>query len=120
MGASVVLAYIVDEALAMGDVDAGIFPDQALKALKEKTENLLHNIKDELGGGVETEILTPVGEVRKMVPDLIKRTGAKLIVIETHKHSAIDRLIEGSVAESVLHCSSIPVLIIPASKKNNG
>jgi nucleotide-binding universal stress UspA family protein len=88
--------------------------------LKERCADLLHSIKDELGDGIETEILTPVGEISKMVPELIQTTGAKLIVIEMHKHSIIDRMIGGSVAENVLHNSSVPVLIIPASKKNNG
>jgi nucleotide-binding universal stress UspA family protein len=56
---------------------------------------------------VETEFL-PVGDARQIILDEAKNWGADLIVVGSHGYRGIDRLMLGSVSESVAmhaHCS---------------
>jgi nucleotide-binding universal stress UspA family protein len=114
--AKVFLAHIIDEALVTGDVDDGIFPDEALRRMRVMTEKQLNNFKDDYSRGIATEILTPVGEIRKVIPELIDKTGAELIITGAHSHNLFERLIEGDVDESVLQASTVPVLVLPLKK----
>ena len=111
--AKVTLVFVIDKALAMGDVDAGIFPDQAMKALKAEGEKLLHHFVKKHNKNVHTDVLMPVGELEEVIPGIISQTGAKLIVMGTHGRAGLDHLITGSVAEHVLKISTIPVLVVP-------
>lgn len=43
LNAKVALIGVIDEALATGNVDAGIFPEQAAHSLKKNMEELMHN-----------------------------------------------------------------------------
>jgi len=117
MGAKVFLAHVVDEAFAMGDVDAGIFPDEALRKMRARAERLLNSLKDDYSKGIETDILVPVGEVNKVIPQMIKETGAELIVMGAHHRNLFERLIGSSVDESVLRVAKVPVLVIPLKKR---
>lgn len=117
MGAKVFLAHVIDEALAMGDVDAGIFPDEALRRMRAHVEKLLNDFRDDYSKGTETEILMPVGGIRKVIPEMIKKTGAELIIMGTHSRSLFERLIEGDSDESVLRVSTVPVLVVPLNKR---
>lgn len=51
------------------------------------------------------------------IPDTIvgegERWSADLIVVGTHRHRGLNRLILGSVAERVARTASVPVLLIP-------
>jgi nucleotide-binding universal stress UspA family protein len=116
LGAKVFLAYMIDEALAMGDVDAGIFPDEALRSMKAGAEKLLNGFRDDYSKGTETEMLMPVGEIKKVVPEMIKQTGSELIIMGAHSRSLFERLIGGDEDESVLRVSTVPVLVVPLNK----
>ncbi|HVW16254.1 MAG TPA: universal stress protein [Mucilaginibacter sp.] len=113
LGAQVVLVDIVDAALAMGDVDAGIFPDEALQRKKGKAENMLRQMQHEYGGKIQSEIITRTGETKTVIPQLIAESGAKMIVIGAHRHTWLNRLIEGNPEESMLLVSTVPVLVVP-------
>lgn len=117
MGAQVFLAHVVDEALAMGDVDAGIFPDEALRKMHARVEKLLDGFKSDYSKGIETDILVPVGEVSNVIPQMIKETGAELIIMGAHSRSLFERLIGSDIDESVLRAATVPVLVIPLKKR---
>ncbi|MBS1524535.1 MAG: universal stress protein [Bacteroidetes bacterium] len=113
LGAQVVLIDIIDEALAIGDVDAGIFPDEAMRQKKVKAEKMLCQLQDEHAGKIRSEIMTRTGEMKTVIPQLIAETGAKIIVIGAHRHTWLNRLIEGNPEENILVISTVPVLVIP-------
>jgi nucleotide-binding universal stress UspA family protein len=46
------------------------------------------------------------------ITDYARKNGADLIVIATHGYTGVKKLLLGSVATSVLHESSVPVLLI--------
>jgi nucleotide-binding universal stress UspA family protein len=116
MGAKVMLLCVIDPALASGNPDAGIFPDDALIALKAKTDNFLNRIKNEYAGNLDTEIMAPVGDIQTNVIDIAVKWSAGLIVTGTHSHTGLSRLFIGSVSESIIHHSPVPVCVVPADK----
>jgi len=116
LGAGVILLSVVDPSAAVGNPDAGIFPDDALIALKTKTEDFLHRMKDRFGEGIDTILLSPAGEVQATVIQTAVEYGAGIIVTGTHNRTGLNKLFNGSIAESVIHHSPVPVFVVPAEK----
>jgi nucleotide-binding universal stress UspA family protein len=113
MNAKVFLAHVIDEALAIGDVDAGIFPDEALHRVRAITEKRLSSLRDEYGHGTETELFMPVGEIKKVIREMLRATGAGLIIMGVHSQNLFERLAEGDPDGSVIRLSTVPVLVVP-------
>jgi nucleotide-binding universal stress UspA family protein len=116
LGAEVILVCVIDPALASGNPDAGIFPDDALITLKTKTNDFLTRMKNRFGEGVDTTILLPVGEVQATVIETAVSQGAGMIVTGTHNRTGLNKLFNGGIAESVIHHSSVPVFVVPPEK----
>lgn len=114
--AKVALIGVVDPALAEGNVDAGIFPEQAAHDLKEHMKKFLNQLAKDYANGVDTEIFVPEGEVKETILQMSKELDAKLIVAGTHGRKGINRLLMGSIAEGILRDSIIPVFIVPIDK----
>jgi nucleotide-binding universal stress UspA family protein len=82
------------------------------KELEILAQEFLEKSKDHLG---DNSIQTVVGygdfgeTILKTATDLT----ADIIVMGTHSRRGLGKILMGSVAESVLHHSSIPILIIP-------
>lgn len=113
LNASVALLYVIESALAEGNVDAGIFPDQAAEKLKLDAEKFLNNMQQEYGQGIPTTLMTPEGEVKKTVVDIAGSWDAKLIVTGTHGRTGLNKLFMGSVSDSIIHNSNVPVCVVP-------
>ena len=108
------LICIVEPTLAIGNVDAGIFPDDSLTTLKGKAADFLNRMKLMHGEGIVIEIMTPIGDIQTSVADAVKQWHADVIVTGTHGRTGLGRLFKGSVAESIIHHSAVPVFVIPA------
>ena len=48
--------------------------------------------------------------------DFAEHREADLIVMGTHGHNLVERIILGSVAEGVIRKSKVPVLVVPARR----
>ncbi|TZF81722.1 universal stress protein [Pedobacter sp. BS3] len=116
--AKVGLIGVTDQALAEGNVDAGVFPDQAAHLLKKHMEEFLHQVVRDYSNGVETEIFAPEGEVKATVLQMAKVWDAQLIVAGTHGRKGLNRLLMGSMAEGILRDSHVPVFIVPIDKEH--
>jgi nucleotide-binding universal stress UspA family protein len=116
LGAKVTLLSVVEPGHALGNPDAGIFPDDALFFLKEKTGEFLNRVKNDYGSGVDTELMAPVGHIQSTVIDIAGKWGADLIVAGTHGRTGLSKLFSGSVAESIIQHSPIPVCVVPMDK----
>jgi nucleotide-binding universal stress UspA family protein len=114
--AKVALLGVVDQALADGNVDAGVFPDQALYGLKKEMKEFLQGLERDYAHGVDTKIFTPEGEVKETILNIANEWDADSIVAGTHGRKGLNRLLMGSMAESILRDSSVPVLIVPIQK----
>ena len=114
--AKVGLTGVIDQVLAEGNTDAGVFPEEAAQKLKLDMEELLHHLQNDYGKGLETEIFAPKGLIKDTVLQMAKEWNADLIVAGTHARKGLNRLLMGSIAEDVLRDSTVPVFIVPMDK----
>lgn len=86
------------------------------KITKEIEEESKAYIKAELlklsGRGTMISGMTRDGPVAETILAVAKETHADIIAMSTHGRTGWQRLIMGSVAEKVIHHSSIPVVVI--------
>jgi nucleotide-binding universal stress UspA family protein len=116
LGAKVILLSVVDPSLTLGNPDAGIFPDDAFIDLKAKTYDFLNKMKNKYRDGVDTEIMSPVGDIQATVIDVAVKSGARLIVAGTHGRKGLSKLFNGSISESIIRHSPVPVCVVPMDK----
>ena len=79
----------------------------------EHTENILVPVTQFLGVlGLQPETLSRVGPIADTIIDVAKTGKFDLIMMGTHGHGALGRLVMGSVSTQVLAGCDIPVLLI--------
>lgn len=115
--AKVALVGVVDGALAMGNVDAGVFQEEAASDMKQDMMDFLNHMAKDYGEGIDTELYAPNGEIKDTVLHLCKKWEATMIVAGTHGRKGLNRLLMGSVAESILRDASVPVVVVPMKKR---
>jgi nucleotide-binding universal stress UspA family protein len=92
----------------------GVPYEADLKRSQEEAEGYLYSWKMKLlGSGVNIRTEVVSGAPSEVILDVADAEHADLIVMSTHGRSGLSRLMYGSVAESVLRGSQIPVLLIP-------
>ena len=113
LGAAVMLINVVEPSLAIGNPDAGVFPDDALSVLKSNADALLNRLKEKYAGDVPTTMATPIGHAQTTIIDTAVKWGAGLIVVGAHAHTVLGKLFRGDISESVMHHSPVPVCVVP-------
>lgn len=88
----------------------------ASDSLKIAAQSYLDKTSEFLGGKNITSIIKE-GDFGDGILDAAEETGADIIVMGTHSRRGIDKILMGSVAEKVLHHSTIPLFIIPKLKE---
>ena len=91
-------------------------PFAAERALGEKLEQLVDSTAarlKELYPGAKTTSCVLHGDVASALATESELWGADLVAIGSHHRRGIERWVSGSVSESVLHCSSSSMLIVP-------
>jgi nucleotide-binding universal stress UspA family protein len=86
-----------------------------LDDLKTAAQSFLDKTKHDLGHeGIQT--LVKEGDTVQQILDAAKNTKADIIVMGTHSRKWLENILVGSVAEKVLHHSTIPLFIVPTKK----
>jgi len=100
--ARIVGVYVIDEKL--------IYP---YDVLEDEGKSILKNLSNKAKekGVVVDEILV-FGDPRKDLITITKRMNADIIVIGTHGKKGLEKLLLGSVAESILKSVDAPVLLV--------
>jgi nucleotide-binding universal stress UspA family protein len=72
--------------------------------------------------GLRVRTLVALGRPAEAIVDAVKTSGADLVAMTTHGRSGLGRALFGSVAESVLRTSPVPVLLVrtPATQGRPG
>ena len=82
--------------------------------IKEQAQVYLDEYKRHLGDeSIETVLKT--GDFGETILQTATGLNVDIIVMGTHSRRGLDKILMGSVAEKVLHHSSIPLFIIPTS-----
>lgn len=113
LNAKAALLFVVDTTKAMGNIDGGILPQQALIILKKEAEQTL----DELAMMYDGEGLMkfmPEGHPFEAILATARIWDADLLVMGTHGRTGLQHLLMGSVAEHVVRRSKVPVMVVPS------
>lgn len=114
--AEVALVYVIDSVLEMGNIDGGIFPDQARESEREAGRTLLQQLRQDAGSDLAVRDIMPEGNPRETLIETALNWEADLIVIGSHDRNGFQQLLSGSMTNYVLRHSPIPVLVVPTHK----
>ncbi len=64
---------------------------------------------------IETKFTVKAGEPAQNIIDYVKEHSISLVVMTTHGHGGIRRLLVGSVTDRVIRSCEVPVLVVPCS-----
>jgi nucleotide-binding universal stress UspA family protein len=113
LGARVLLAHVYDLPL-IGLPDASILIDaQTAARLSNEAQAALDAEVARVGQrGVSVEGTLRQGDPRDALPELAVSAGAGLVVVGSHGRRGLKRAVLGSVAESIVRSSSVPVVVV--------
>ena len=95
---------------------AGLVESVTIDELRKAAQDFLNKSKQHLGDESIKTVLKE-GDAVKSVLEAATELGADIIVMGTHSRRGLDKILMGSVAENVLHRSTIPLLIIPTKEE---
>lgn len=116
MNAQLGLISVVDPTPLVMSADNVVYPPEMITDLVNATNEMLENTKKELGDA-NVLVFSPQGNPREMIIETARDWDADLIIIGTHGRTGLMHLVMGSVAESVIRHSNIPVLVVPSKKE---
>ena len=118
LGSSVTLLFVVDiSIITMPDAESGIANVEMIrKNFMEQGKRLLASLSASgREKGVKVETMVAEGDVHNEIIRAAEEKKADLIIMGTHGRRGLNRLLLGSVAESVTRRAHCPVLLIRPS-----
>ena len=130
MNAEIILLHVVSEAFYYtsqnyspimgyeGFNNLNVLPAIDVEALRKAALDFLNSSKRHLGDeNIQTIIKD--GDFADSILEAANEVAANLIVMGSHGRRGLDRMLLGSVAEQVLHKTTIPLFIIPTKQFEN-
>lgn len=93
-----------------------LMQSDSTEKLQNAAKQYLLKTIEHLGDG-NIQAIVKEGDFGEMILDTAKELGADIIVMGTHSRHGLDKFLMGSVAEKVLHKTTIPLYIIPVVKE---
>lgn len=100
-----------------GVVYSNEIASDSIEGLKNASKKYLKKTKEHLGDD-NIQILVKEGDYADTILETAKEVDADIIVVGSHSQKWLENILMGSVAEKVLHDTSIPVLMIPTKKSD--
>ena len=115
LGARVHLLHVIaDPARLPWTIDAGPAIVELERSWREQAARALEHARDEAGLPAHlTDMTVAMGDAAHEIVAAAADLHAHLIVLGTHGHGLVARLVMGSVADKVLRHADRPVLIVP-------
>jgi len=113
LGAKITLLHVVEPVVYPEFYSVDVLPDDLMGRLATRSEEALQAAADELLAGIETAIKVEVGKAADTIARLAVPDHFDLLAMGTRGLSAVEQLLLGSVAESVMRRCQIPLLTIP-------
>ncbi|MEO7965215.1 MAG: universal stress protein [Gemmatimonadaceae bacterium] len=110
-GSSLIVIHVADGWAARNIAHLNLRESEELRVDREYIERIATTLSDE---GIPTEALLASGDPAREIISAAERENCDLIAMATHGHKFIGDVIHGSVANSVRHETSIPVLLLRA------
>lgn len=117
MGAKLSMIHVVQHTpIIYGGGEFSIPLDINLEeTLKQHAQQALSQMGEHLGIPV-TNLFLETGSIKKAVVDVAQEIGADLIVVGTHGHHGVEKIL-GSTANAILHAAKCDVLTVRTDKK---
>ena len=112
-GLAVVHAY-GPEALAYSPLPI-TDPDLPQEVKARAAERLRDFVERHFPGQSEIEMFSGLGETGSVIHDFVRREGADVVMLPTHGHGPLRRLLLGSVTAKILHDMTVPVWTVAHS-----
>ena len=87
--------------------------------ITKEAQDFLDSSKNHLNDD-SIQTIVGEGEASDCIIETAKNIGADYIVMGSHCRKGLDKLLMGSLAEKVLHYTTVPIFIIPTRDKENG
>lgn len=125
MGGEVCLIHVMSEVahynmryptfMGYDGYDAGAFDVEMINEMHKVTEEYLSSVANHLN---DPKVITHLaeGDAAKMLMEYSEQWNADVLVMGTHSHSALEKLLMGTVASKVLEKTNIPVYMVPVKK----
>ncbi len=114
--AAVGLVFSIDKGKEVLNGDLGITPEQSSTALLTEAEETIAQLINMYDGVDEVIRFMPERFPKKEIVKISREWEADLIVMGTHGRGGLQHVMVGSVAESVIKHSLVPVMIVPSAK----
>ncbi len=125
MGGEVCLIHVMAEIAHYGmqyptfmgyeGYDAGAIDIEMMNEMHKVTEEYLKSAAKHLNDPAVITHLTE-GDAANAILEYAEQWNASLIVMGTHSHSALEKLLMGTVASKVLEKTNVPVYMVPVKK----
>ena len=112
-GAALVLLHVADGWVARNIAQ---YPMQESEEMRDDRAYLERTCRELTDEGFAAEAVLACGDPAQEIVSAAERERCDLIAMATHGHRLVGDLVYGSVAESVRHKSSIPVLLVRGHK----
>ncbi len=110
--ASLVVIHVADGWAARNIAHLKLRESEELRVDREYIERIATSLS---GEGIPTEAVLATGDPAREITAAAERERCDLIAMATHGHKFIGDVIHGSVANTVRHETSIPVLMLRAN-----
>jgi nucleotide-binding universal stress UspA family protein len=112
MDAEITLLHAVEPVVYPEFYAVDLLPDEMVSRLKERSEEALNEVADELMNGLSARIEVKVGRAGDTIAAAAQPETHDLVIMGTRGLSVIEHLLLGSVAETVLRRCALPLLAV--------
>ena len=108
-GSSVLLMHVADGWAARNIRQLDLQESEEMTKDRAYIESVAASLEQE---GIDAEALLATGDPASEITEAATREGCDLIAMSTHGHKLLNDIIRGSVASTVRHASTVPVLLV--------
>ena len=109
-GSAIYATYVIDETL-FTSAQAGESMDEVYLKLKDEGEKAVEHVK-QIANGMMIETLVLSGRPAQVITEFAVKNKVDLIVVGSQGKSGVERLLLGSVAESIIRMADCMVLVV--------
>ena len=116
-GSSIVFIHVADGWAARNISSLQLRESEEMKKDRDYIEQVAASVETD---GIDAEALLASGDPASEIWQAATREGCDLIAMATHGHKFVNDMLRGSVANTVRHASTIPVLLLRGSSHGRG
>lgn len=113
--AEVALIYVTEYVVpvSVGDPIEPLQSSEMFDSNKELAQKTVTNIIHRFAEGLRVKQFLPDGDIQDEIFRTAEKWNADILIVSTHGRTGLGHLLLGSIAESLIRNSKIPVLVVP-------